>query len=106
MYRDGLCRVTDRLYSKTIQFGDINYHLAQNEDKTQIFESYCDFLNYFDSTIHVQLSFINQYGNLREFEQSISIADQADEFNSIRREYSDMLKNQLSKVIRTKIKSK
>ena len=30
MYRDGICRVTDRLYSKTIEFGDINYHLAQN----------------------------------------------------------------------------
>jgi len=97
MHKDGVCRVTERLYTKTIAFGDINYQLAQNEDKEQIFEGYCDFLNYFDSTIHVQLSFLNQFGNLRDFERSISIPDQRDQFNSIRREYSDMLKSQLSK---------
>ena len=32
----------------------------RNEDKTAIFENWCDFLNYFDSSIFVQLSFINQ----------------------------------------------
>jgi len=97
MYRDGVCRVTDKLYNKTITFGDINYQLAQNEDKTQIFDGYCDFLNYFDSTIYVQLSFINQYGHKQDFEQSIHIPDRDDDYNSIRREYSDMLKNQLAK---------
>ena len=97
MYRDGICRITDRLYTKTIIFGDINYQLAQNEDKSAIFEAYCDFLNYFDSTIHIQLSFVNKYGNLQDFERSIDIPDQRDEFNSIRREYADMLKSQLSK---------
>lgn len=97
MYRDGICRVNDKLYTKTITFTDINYQLAQNEDKTQIFDSYCDFLNYFDSTISVQLSFINQYGNTSDFEKSIDIPEGADDFNSIRREYADMLKNQLAK---------
>nr|WP_242841757.1 MULTISPECIES: ATP-binding protein [Clostridia] len=97
MYRDGVCRVTDRLYTKTIVFQDITYQLAQNEDKTQIFENYCNFLSYFDSSVSVQLSFINQYGNLKEFQQSIDIPEQEDEYNSIRREYADMLKNQLAK---------
>lgn len=97
MYRDGICRVNDKLYTKTVTFGDINYQLAQNEDKTQIFEGYCDFLNYFDSTISVQLSFVNQYGNKTDFEKSIDIPDRQDDFNSIRREYADMLKNQLAK---------
>jgi len=97
MYKDGICKVNDKLYNKTIMFGDINYQLAQNEDKTQIFEGYCDFLNYFDSTIHVQLSFINKYGNIKDFEKSISIPEQSDDFNSIRMEYAEMLKNQLAK---------
>ena len=97
MYKDGICRVNDRLFTKTITFGDINYQLAQNEDKTQIFDGYCDFLNYFDSAISVQLSFINKYGNIRDFEKAISIPEQDDDFNSIRREYADMLKNQLAK---------
>jgi hypothetical protein len=56
MHRDGVCRVNERLYTKTVEFQDINYQLAQNEDKTQIFENYCDFLNYFDSSISVQLT--------------------------------------------------
>jgi type IV secretory pathway VirB4 component len=97
MYRDGVCRVNDRLYTKTITFQDINYHLAQNEDKTQIFENYCDFLNYFDSSVSVQLSFINQFGNPEDFHKSIDIPETGDGFDSIRREYADMLKNQLAK---------
>jgi len=97
MYRDGICRVTNKLYNKTITFSDINYQLAQNEDKTAIFDGYCDFLNYFDSTIYVQLSFMNQYGHAQDFEKAINIPDRDDDYNSIRREYGDMLKTQLAK---------
>ncbi len=106
MYRDGICRVNDRLFTKTVQFQDINYQLAQNEDKTQIFENYCDWLNYFDSSISVQLTFINRRANIREFQQSIDIPDRDDAFNSIRREYAGMLKNQLAKGNNGLVKSK
>ena len=51
MWPDGICRVADGHYTKTIQFQDINYQLSQNEDKTAIFEGWCDFLNYFDSSM-------------------------------------------------------
>ena len=97
MRRDGICVVNAHYFTKQIQFYDINYQLAQNEDKNQIFENYCDFLNYFDSSIRVQLSFLNQRADMEERTRSIHIADQADAFNSIREEYSDMLKNQLAK---------
>ena len=49
MMPDGICVVTDTYFTKTIQFQDINYQLSQNEDKTAIFEAWCDFLNYFDN---------------------------------------------------------
>ena len=97
MYPDGICRVTDKLYTKTIRFQDINYQLAQNEDKTAIFESWCDFLNYFDSSIHFQLSFLNMTANEKDYESSIHIKPQQDKFDSIRTEYAEMLHNQLSK---------
>ena len=97
MMQDGICQVTKNFFSKTIQFYDINYQLALNEDKTTIFENYCDFLNYFDSSISVQLSFINQQVDAAEIEQSIEIPDRNDAFNTIRREYRTMLKNQLAK---------
>ena len=97
MCRDGICKVNSRLYTKSIRFEDINYQLAQNEDKTGIFENWCDFLNYFDSSIFVQLSFINQKTNIEDFKKSIHIPEQDDNFNDIRTEYSDMLQNQLMK---------
>ena len=106
MAKDGICRVQDKFYSKTIRFYDINYQLAQNEDKNAIFENWCDFLNYFDSTIHFQLSFINQHSNMVEFEKVILIKPQDDEFDELRMEFAQMLKNQLSKgnngLLRTK----
>ncbi len=97
MYRDGVCRVNDRLFTKTVSFQDITYQLAQNEEKTQIFENYCDFLNFFDSSISVQLSFLNQRGNMEDFRRSLDIPDKPDDFNPVRREYAGMLKNQRAK---------
>ncbi|MFA7137427.1 MAG: conjugal transfer protein TraE [Bacteroidales bacterium] len=97
MFPDGICHVTDQLYTKTIGFQDINYQLAQNEDKTAIFESWCDFLNYFDSSIYFQFSFLNMTANAKDYESSIAIKPQQDDFDSIRTEYADMLHNQLAK---------
>lgn len=97
MCRDGICVVNDRYYTKQIEFLDINYQLAQNEDKNQIFESYCDFLNYFDSSIRFQLSFLNQRADMERFRQSIDIPEQDDQFNGIRREYTGMLRGQLAR---------
>lgn len=97
MWPDGICRVTNTRYTKTIQFHDINYQLSQNEDKTAIFESWSDFLNYFDSGVYIQLSFFNLATGLESFEQSISIPLQDDAFNEIRLEYAHMLQNQLAK---------
>ena len=97
MYPDGICQVTDTFVTKTIQFQDINYQLAQNDDKTAIFEGWCDFLNYFDSTIRFQFSFLNLSASVEDFERSILIPPRRDDLNSIRIEYAEMLQNQLAK---------
>jgi len=97
MHPDGICQATDALYTKTIQFQDINYQLAQNEDKTAIFDGWCDFLNYFDSSIRFQFSFLNLSASIEEFEQSILIPNQNDDFDDIRKEYANMLRGQLAK---------
>ena len=97
MWPDGICRVTDTHYTKTIQYQDINYQLSQNEDKTAIFEAWCDFLNYFDSSVQFQLSFVNLAASQESFAQSITIPPQGDEFDGIRAEYAQMLQNQLAR---------
>ena len=70
--------------------------LNTNEDKTAIFDGWCDFLNYFDSSIGFQLSFINRAANRENAYEHICIPPQGDEFDEIRAEYTDMLRNQLS----------
>lgn len=97
MFRDGICRVDDRHYTKCIMFGDINYQLAQNEDKTAAFEYWCDFYNYFDPSISVQISCMNQYVNVSEMEGSIELPMKQDGFDEIRKEYEGVLKTQLAK---------
>ena len=81
MFKDGICRVNDHFYTKCIRFGDINYQLAQNEDKTAVFEYWCDFYNYFDSSISLQISCMSQYVNVKEMEGSIDIPPQDDELS-------------------------
>ena len=97
MWPDGICRVSPSYYTKTVQFWDINYQLAQNEDKSAIFEGWCDFLNAFDSSVHLQLSFLNLTANADAVVQRILLPDKSDGFDAIRREYTEMLQNQLAK---------
>ena len=106
MYPDGICKITEKKYSKSIAYDDINYQLAQADDKTAIFENWCDFLNYFDATVSVQLSFINRGTRSGGAEEVIAIPAQNDAFNSIRTEYADMLKHQLAKGNNGFVKSK
>ena len=97
MFPDGICRVGSNYYTKTMQFQDINYQLAQQEDKTAIFDEWCSFLNFFDSSIHFELSFMNMATDADSFEAGLRIPLQNDGFDPVREEYSDMLKNQLAR---------
>ena len=106
MFPDGMCRVRPGYFTKTIQFQDINYQLNQNEDKTAIFEGWCDFLNYFDSSVKFQLSFMNMAANKDTYGQSIVIPSQDDDFDNIREEYTDMLRSQLARGNNGLIKTK
>ena len=95
MFQDGICRVGLDYYTKTIQFQDINYQLAQQEDKTEIFEEWCSFLNFFDSSVRFQLSFNNMATDVSDFEKSIAISHKNDGFDDVRDEYSEVLLHQM-----------
>ena len=104
MRQDGICQVTRDHYTKTIQFRDINYQLSDNEDKQAIFDSWCDFLNYFDSSVSFQLSFINLTGLRGAALRTIPV--RTDRFESIQRELSGVIQNQQEKgnngIVKTK----
>ena len=106
IYKDGVCRVADRRFTKTVEYEDINYQLAQSEDQAAIFDGWSSCLNYFDSTLPFQLSFLN-HRSRPENKYNINIPMQDDDYNSVRREYVEMLENQIAKsnngIVRTKL---
>ena len=92
---DGICQVTPTHFTKTIQFRDINYQLSDNEDKQAIFDGWCDFLNYFDSSIKFQFSFVNLTALRESFARAIPL--RSDQFESIQRELSKIIQEQQAK---------
>lgn len=96
MLRDGICKVREGHYTKTLSYEDINYAVASSDDQSTIFDGYCGFLNYFDSALPFQLSFIN-HRSRPENRYSMNISPQDDDFNSIRGEFTAMLENQIAK---------
>ena len=101
---DGICQVTPTHFTKTIQFRDINYQLSDNEDKQAIFDGWCDFLNYFDSSIKFQFSFVNLTALRESFARAIAL--RSDQFESIQRELSKIIHEQQAKgnngIVKTK----
>ncbi len=95
MFQDGICRVGKDFYTKTIEFQDINYQLALPEDQTSIFGEWCGFLNYFDSSVSAQISFMNMATDADLFKKSIAIEHTKDKFNSVRDEYSGVIFEQM-----------
>ena len=91
MLKDGVCWVDENKFSRTIEFFDTNYELANFDDKNGIFSYWCTLLNYFDNSIDFQFTYENQRQNLDEELEKIRIAEQNDKFNPVRKEYSDML---------------
>ena len=96
MHPDGICQLPGGLYTKTVEYEDINYAVASTEDQTAIFGGWSSFLNYFDSSLPFQLSFVNRRSRSTH-RYKVNIPAQQDAFNSIRGEFVDMLKGQIAK---------
>ena len=92
LYPDGLCRLDDRLFSKTISYEDVNYRLAGPDDQRDIFERLCDFYNGYDPSIGVQMTLSSRHedknGNL------FGMDAQGDALDDMRVEASSILQMQ------------
>lgn len=106
MYPDGICYLGNRRYSQSIEFYDINYQLAQQDDQTAIFEYLCDLYNYLDASIHVQLTFVNRKTDREQLARSFEIPPCNDGLDPIRQEQTDILKRQLARGNNGNVKTK
>ena len=96
MLPDGVCQLPGGLYTKTVEYEDINYSVASTEDQTAIFSGWSSFLNYFDSSLPFQLSFINRRSHSQS-RYKVNIPQAEDDFNSVRAEVTGRLKNQIAR---------
>lgn len=100
MRKDGICMVKNDYYTKTLQFNDINYELAGDEEQEAIFNRYCRFLNQFESNIDIQFTFQNKVIDLKEFRKQIKLPEkkgESDKIKEYRQEYQEMLYSQFEK---------
>ncbi len=97
MFPDGICRVTENYYVKTICFQDTNYQLSQNEDKNAFFGGWCEFHNYFDASVHFQFTYVDLTAWEENLSRKINIPLRGDAFDSIRKDYSAMLRQLVSR---------
>ena len=93
MYPDGICRVTENRYSRCIRFEDTNYQLLQPDAKTGVFDNWCSFLNYFDSSVSFELTFFLRPASREKIAQRIEIPATGDDHDYIREEFETMLRN-------------
>ena len=96
IHPDGVCQLPGSIYTKTMEYDDINYSVASTEDQTAIFSGWSSFLNYFDSSLPFQLSFVNRRSRSGS-KYRVNIPERHDAFDSIRSEFTAMLKNQIAR---------
>ena len=70
---------------------------ASDDEKTVLFELYCKLVNYFGPSVGFELSVVCYPADLEEYRKILAIPAQGDQFDVIRKEYSDMLVRQVSK---------
>ena len=106
MYEEGICQVTDTFFCRIVEFEDINYELLEVEERGEVLEEYSKFINYFDPSIKFELFFFNRKVSAKRLKERFDIPLQSDDFDDIREEFAEILKNQAAKGNNGIIKSK
>lgn len=94
-YEDGIIEIKKGFYSRTFKFLDINYQIARQDDQEDIFVKYCNFLNFFDSSVQLQISINNRNLNREDFENEVLLKEKNDNLDEYRQEYNEMLRKQI-----------
>lgn len=90
VWADGIFQVGNR-FSKSFSFTDINYSIADKEDKTAMFLDYSELLNALDSGVTAKITIHNRKIDKAAFEKSLLLPMKEDGLDPFRREYNEML---------------
>jgi len=93
VYEDGIFYLDKYKYSKSYKFSDINYTVANKEDKEDMFFKYSELLNSFDSGAESKITIVNRRLNKVDFEKTMLLNHADDDLDIYRDEYNKMLIN-------------
>lgn len=89
IYKNGLCKIDQDLYSISCTFTDINYQIARKDVQVDIFSKWCEFLNFFDSNYHIQLNIRCFQTNVENLKDEVTIKNS--DFEDITNEINDFI---------------
>ena len=91
VYDDGIFQVGRELFSKTFKFTDINYAVADYDDKQNMLQEYADFLSTLDAGVPAKITINNRRINRLDIERTLLLPDKDDGLDDYRHEYNRML---------------
>ncbi|GHU82588.1 conjugal transfer protein TraE [Clostridia bacterium] len=91
MFENGICDIGDGRYSITFSFDDISYHTAKKDDQLNIFQRYCELLEFFSPEIELQVSIVNRFINEDVFKKTMLLSHIGDSLDHLRTERNNIL---------------
>ena len=95
IWADGIFQVGNQ-YSKSWSFTDINYAIADKDDKMAMFLDYCALLNALDSGASAKITIHNRRIDKEAFERSVLLPLHGDALDHYREEFNEMLRAQVT----------
>ena len=95
IWPDGIFQVGNQ-YSKSWSFTDINYAIADKDDKMAMFLDYCTLLNALDSGASAKITIHNRRIDKEDFERSVLLPLHGDALDHYREEFNEMLRAQVT----------
>ena len=95
IWPDGIFQVGNQ-YSKSWSFTDINYAIADKDDKMAMFLDYCALLNALDSGASAKITIHNRRIDKEDFERSVLLPLHGDVLDHYREEFNEMLRAQVT----------
>ena len=95
IWPDGIFQVGNQ-YSKSWSFTDINYAIADKDDKMAMFLDYCALLNALDSGASAKITIHNRRIDKEDFERSVLLPLHGDALDHYREEFNEMLRAQVT----------
>lgn len=95
IYENGVCEVKEGVFSRTFQFSDINYSIADQSEQEMTFSSYCELLNSCDGDTALQISIINRNKDKVQFEKDLTYDLADDELDLYRKEMNTMISDKI-----------